>query len=76
MAHFVATIKETLAERLVRLFRDNLWKLYRLLESVILDRGLQFVVKLIKKLKKMLGIETKLLIVFYSQIDKQTKYMN
>ena len=76
MAHFVATIKETLAERLVRLFRDNLWKLYRLLESVILDRGLQFVVKLIKKLKKMLGIETKLLIVFYSQIDKQTKYTN
>jgi len=76
MVHFVATMEETLAERLVRLFRDNVWKLYRFLESVILDRGLQFVVKLIKELKKMLGIETKLLTVFYSQIDKQIKYMN
>ncbi len=38
ITYFVATIEGTLAEELVRLFRDNIWKLYRLLESIILDR--------------------------------------
>ena len=38
MIHFVATTEGTLAERLARLFRDNVWKLYRLPESVVLDR--------------------------------------
>ena len=38
MAHFVATMKGTLVEELVRLFRDNVWKLHELPESVVLDR--------------------------------------
>ena len=40
MTHFVATIKRTLVERLARLFRDDIWKLHGLSESVVLDRGL------------------------------------
>ena len=32
MTYFVATIEEILAEELVQLFRDNVWKLYGLLE--------------------------------------------
>ena len=40
-------------------------KLYRLLESIILDRKSQFVVKFTKKLNKILKIEIKLLTVFY-----------
>jgi len=39
MTYFVATTEGTLAEGLARLFKDNVWKLYRLLESVISDRG-------------------------------------
>jgi len=39
MTHFVATTEETSVERLVRLFRDNVWKLHGLLESVVSDRG-------------------------------------
>ena len=38
MAHFVAITEGTLAEGLVRLFRNNVWKLHGLLESIILDR--------------------------------------
>jgi len=30
------------AEGLIRLFRDNMWKLHGLPESIILDRGPQF----------------------------------
>ena len=44
----------TSAKRLARLFRDNMWKLYRLPESVILDRGPQFAVELTKELNKIL----------------------
>ena len=76
MMHFVATTEETLAEGLVRLFRDNIWKLHGLPESVVSDRGPQFVVELMKELNRMLGIETKLLTVFHPQTDGQTKQMN
>jgi len=48
-----------------------MWKLHELPESVISDRRSQFVAKLTKELNKILGIKTKLLIVFHSQIDKQ-----
>jgi len=40
MIHFVTTTEGTSAEGLVRLFRDNVWKLHGLLESVVSDRGL------------------------------------
>jgi len=61
----VATTEEILAEELARLFRDNVWKLHVLLESIISDRGLQFTAELTKELNKMLGIETRLSIVFH-----------
>ena len=50
MTYFVITTEGTTVEELARLFRDNMWKLYRLPESVILYRRLQFVVELTKKL--------------------------
>jgi len=37
--YFMATTKRISVEGLARLFRDNIWKLYRLPESVTLDRG-------------------------------------
>ena len=76
MTYFVATIEETSAEGLARLFRDNVWKLHRLPESVILDRGPQFAAELTKELNNMLGIETRLLTAFHPQIDRQIEWMN
>ena len=63
--YFVATTEEISAEELARLFRNNMWKLYVLLESIILDRGLQFTAELTKELNKILEIETRLSIVFH-----------
>ena len=76
MTHFVATTEETSAEGLARLFRDNVWKLHGLPESVILDRGPQFAVELTKELNRMLGIKTKLSTAFHPQTDGQTERMN
>ena len=76
MSHFVAMIEKTMAEGLVRLFRDNVWKLHGLPESVISDRGLQFAAGLIKELNKMLGIETKLSTAYHLQTDGQMERTN
>jgi len=38
MTHFVATTEGMSVEGLVRLFRDNVWKLHGLPKSMILDR--------------------------------------
>ena len=65
MIYFVATMEGTSAEGLARLFRNNIWKLHRLLESVVLNRGPQFTVELTKELNRMLGIETKLPTAFH-----------
>jgi len=65
MVHFVVTTEKTLAEELARLFRDNMWKLHRLPESMISNRGSQFAVELTKMLNKMLKIETRLSTVFH-----------
>ena len=65
MSHFVAMTEKTTVEGLARFFRDNVWKLHGLPESVISDRGPQFAAELTKELNKMLGIETKLSIAYH-----------
>jgi len=76
MMHFVATIEGTTAEELARLFRDNVWRLHGLPESVVSDKGPQFAAELTKELNRMLGIQTKLSTAFYSQTDGQTERIN
>ena len=76
MTNFVATTEETSAEGLARLFRDNMWKLHGLLESIVSDRGLQFAVEMTKELNSMLEIETKLSTAFHSQTDGQIERIN
>ena len=76
MTYFVAIIEGILIEGLVRLFRDNVWKLHRLLESIVSDRRLQFAVEITRKLNSMLSIETRLLISYHLQTDGQTERMN
>ena len=58
------------------LFRDHVWKLHGLPESIISDQGAQFAAGLMKELNGMLGIEMKLSTVFHPQIDGQTERAN
>ena len=76
ITHFVAMTEGTSAEGLARLLRNNVWKLHGLLESVVSDRGSQFVAELTKELNRMLGIKTKLSMAFHPQTDGQTERMN
>ena len=76
MLYFMVMIEKITVEKLARLFRDNVWKLHGLPESVISDREPQFVTGLTRELNKMLGIETKLSIAYHPQTDKQTERTN
>ena len=76
MSHFVVTTEKTMVKGLARLFRDNVWKLYGLPESVISDRGPQFAAEMMKELNKMLGIEMKLSMAYHPETDRQTERTN
>jgi len=76
IVHFIPTTEKTSAEGLAGLFRDNMWKLHGLPESIISDRGPQFAAELIRELNEMLGIKSKLLTAFYPQTDRQTERVN
>ena len=76
MVHFIPTTERTSAEGLARLFRNNVWKLHSLPESIILDRGPQFVAGLMRELNRILEIKSKISIAFYPQTDGQTKRIN
>ena len=70
MVHFISTTEKTSAEELARLFRDNMQKLYRLPESIILDREPQFAAELMRELNRILGIENKMSMVFHPQTNR------
>jgi len=69
-------MEKTSAEGLARLFRNNVWKIHGLPESIISDQGPQFAAGLMKELNEMLGIKTKLSTAFHSQTDGQTERIN
>ena len=48
--YFVIIIEETSVKKLVRLFKDNMWKLHGLPESIISDKDSQFVTDLTREL--------------------------
>jgi len=76
MAHFIATTEKTSAEGLAKLFRDHVWKLHGLSESIISDRRVQFVVGMMKELNNLLGIQTKLSMAYHPQTDRQMERIN
>ena len=76
MAYFILITEKTSVEELTRLFRDYIWKLHRLSESIISNKGIQFAAEIIRELNKLLRIQTKLLTAYYSQTDRQMKRIN
>ena len=76
ITYFITTTEKTSVEGLAKLFQDHVQKLYGLPESIISDREVQFAVGIIKELNNLLGIQTKLLIAYHPQTDRQTERIN
>jgi len=76
IVHFIPTTEKTSAEGLARLFRDNMWKLHGLPESIRSDKGPQFAAGLRRELNGILGIKRKLSMAFYPQTNRQIERVN
>ena len=76
MVYFIVATEKMSAEELTRLFRDHIWKLHGLLESIILDRGVQFVAEMIRELNELLEIQTKLSTAYHPQTNRQIERVN
>ena len=76
IVHFIATTEKMSAEGLARLFRDHVWKLHGLPESIVSDRGIQFAAGIMREVNNLLGIQTKLSTVYHPQTDGQTERIN
>jgi len=50
--------------------------LHGLPESIILDRGVQFAVEMMKEENNLLGIQTKLSMAYHPQTDRQIERIN
>lgn len=64
------------AEELARLFRDNIWKLYGLPDSIVSDRGTQFVSAFWKHLCQILNTRAQMSTAWHPESDGQTERMN
>ena len=76
MAHFIPTTEKMSVKGLAKLFRDHVWKLHGLLESIISDRGVQFAAGMIREVNNLLGIQMKLSTAYHPQTDGQTERIN
>jgi Integrase core domain len=74
--HIIPTTSKTSSLGLVCLYRDHIWKLHDLPNSIISDCGPQFAAAFMKELNKLLGITTKLSTAYHPQTDGQTERMN
>ena len=63
-------------EGIVRIYRDKIWKLYRISKKILNNRGLQFVSRFMKELTKALGMKRMLSTAYHPQSDGQTKRIN
>src|SRR5215475_11985905 len=75
-AHFIPMHTTVTALGAARLYLHNVWKLHGLSESVVSDRGPQFVTKFMRKLSRLLGIKIAASTAYHPQTDRQTECVN
>ena len=76
MIHLVPCSETLSSLGLAALYRDHIWKLHGLPNTVISDRGPQFASSLMKELHALLGVKTNLSTAYHPQTDGQTERVN
>lgn len=76
MAHFVPCNSNLNSQTFARLYRDSIFRLHGLPESVVSDRGSIFTSSFTMELSKILSIRTRLSTAFHPQTDGQTERVN
>jgi len=76
MIQLKATMMNISSEGIIKIYRDNIWKLHGVPKKILSDRGPQFALNFIEEFTKVLGIKRQLLTVYYPQTDGQTERIN
>ena len=76
MAHYIPTTEEVTSEQVARLFFDKIFKHHGIPDSLVSDRGTQFMSRFFKALCALIGMDQKLSTSFHLQTDGQTERIN
>jgi len=76
MTRLKATIMNILLEGIAKIYRDKILKLYGIPRKILSDRGLQFALKFMEELTKILGTKRQLSMVYHPQTDDQMERIN
>ena len=64
------------SEGIVKIYRNEIWKLYKIPKKILSDKGPQFASRFIEELTKALRTKRMLSMVYHPQSDRQTKRIN
>ena len=64
------------SEGIVKIYRNDIWKLHGIPRKVLSDRGPQFTLKFMEELTKALGTKRQLSMAYHPQTDRQTERIN
>jgi len=76
MAHYIPITNDVNSKGIARLFLHNIFHLHGLPDSIVSDRGTQFVSQFTRSLTDLLGIQQKVSTTFHPQTDSQTECIN
>jgi len=60
----------------VKIYWNEIWKIYEVLRKILSNRGLQFALRFMEEFTKVLGTTRQLSTAYYPQIDKQIERIN
>jgi len=60
-------------EKIAKIYRDNIWKIHRVLKKILSDRRSQFGLWFTEDLSMVLGMKKMLSTTYYPQINSQMK---
>ena len=71
-----AATTNILSEEIVKIYRDNIWKLHGIPRKILSDQGPQFALRFMEEFTKVLGTKRQLSTVYHPQTDGQTEWIN
>jgi len=76
MIHLKAATMNVSLEEIAKIYRDDIWRLYRIPRKILSDRGPQFALKFMEEFTKALGTKRQLSTAYHLQTDGQTERIN
>jgi len=76
MIRLKATTVNVSSERIIKIYRNDIWKLHGIPRKILSDRGPQFASKFMKEFTKALGTKRQLSTAYHLKTDGQMKRIN